>query len=455
MLRRSLRITRATLPLGFRQLLGGSFWLVLAAGLGQGSMLIAGILVANTLGVMDYGRYALLQMTVMLLAGLAQLSFSVVISQQVAKLRNSDPQAASRIAGFCFAVTAMLGGLLALVLIGGRTFLSEQVFRDNTLTSGIAILAIALPFIATSAVQQGMLNGLERFREQTIVSLVLAPLVVLAPFLGARSYGLVGGMAGLVVIYSFRFVLTQLILIRIFRAENLSWAFNISLSRIRSLLSYAVPATIAGIVVWLAIWGGQTLLARQEGSGADLGLFNASYMIRTLVIFIPQQMALALLPLMTRTAVAGAAGGSQSLMRTSAWTVLGLSMLVAGIAALLAENLLHLFGEGFLEAQPILLLLLLSAPIESVTWTLYQSLQSQGRFWKGLAWHSAPLAFSVLGAAIIFVPEYLAIGLAGAWLLGWTISLPLILFAIRSAARRRNADHREEDPALLPDEPNG
>ena len=78
------------LPHGVRQIAIGSIWLVLAAALGQGAMLLANLIVANVLGVADYGRYALLQSTVLMMAGIAQLSFALVVAQQVSTLRESE-----------------------------------------------------------------------------------------------------------------------------------------------------------------------------------------------------------------------------------------------------------------------------------------------------------------------------------------------------------------------------
>lgn len=124
-------------------------------------------------------------------------------------------------------------------------------------------------------------------------------------------------------------------------------------------------------------------------------------------------------------------------MRVSAGTVLAISTLAAAVAAVLAGPLLSLYGPGFTAGRATLLLLLLSAPLEALTITLYQSLQSAGRFWRGLVWVNTPLAATVLLVAALLVPDRLSTGLAMAWLIGWTLALSLTLVAVRAAKESR------------------
>lgn len=422
---RTARALVDALPSSMQRLLSGAAWLAAAGVLGQGSMLIAAILVANALGVQEYGRFTLLQTTLVLVAGVAQMSFAVVISQQVSRYRDSDPATAGRIAGLCFLFTLSMGAVLALGLLAARNVLASDAFRDPALATGIAVIATAVPIVAVSAVQQGLFNGLERFREQALVATILVPVVIGAPYLGAREYGLLGALVGLAGAFAARFVMAQVFLFRIFRSEGLAWSVDFSWQRVRRLLNYSAPATLAGLAMWLAIWGGQTLLARDPRSEVQLGLFNASYMIRTIVIFIPQQAVLALLPLITRNATNYDQRGAHRMLLMSAKIVFGFSIVMAIVAGLCAEVILGLFGERFIDGRQIFLLLLLSAPLESLTITLYQGLQSQARFWSLFLWINAPLALCVLISAAILIPDHLALGLAGAWLVGWTLALTL------------------------------
>lgn len=410
----------------------GSSWLIVAAMLGQGSMLFANLIVANLLGVADYGHYALLQNTVVLLAGLAQLGFASVIAQQVSSLRERDPALAGEIAMFCFLVAGVLSLVFTGALLLSREQLAAALFRDASLASGLALGALALPFVAASAIQQGLFSGLERFRDQALLSVLLVPAVVALPALGAWRGGMEGALLGLGLAYVLRAAAAHVLVRRAFRAVGIRWRLRNLRARARLVRDYAVPATLAGVVMLAAIWGGQTLLARSPGGAAALGLFAAAFAVRTIVMFVPTQMVGALLPVLARMTGTGRAGGRR-LVVTSLGLGLAVILPVAGAGILFAPWVMGIFGPDFAAGAPVLAILLAGTPVETATLTLYQDIQARGRFWRAFLSISVPLAATVLAAALLLVPAHMANGLALAWVIGWAVALVGTLVALRAS----------------------
>ena len=429
-----LRPRPGILPHGLRDLVSGSSWLILAAALSQGSMLLANLIVANLLGVADFGRYALIQTTILMLAALAQLGFAVVIAQQVASLRERDPKLAGEVAAFCFLVTGLLSLLFVAALLAGRGVLAEALFRDSGLDRGLVLAAIALPFAAFAAVQQGLFNGLERFRDQALVSILLVLPVIALPALGAMRGGFEGALLGLAAAYALRSLVAQFMIARIFRTLGIGWALRNLRAKARLLALYALPATLAGLVTLLAIWGGQTLLVRSAGGPATVGLFAAAYLVKSMVTFVPTQMMGALLPALSRNHASADGRAGRGLLYFNAAASAGLTILLAAIGIALAPWIMSLFGAGFGGGGATLRILLLATPLEALTITLYQDIQAKGRFWRNLLWVNVPLAAVVLVAAALLVPTRLAEGLAIAWLIGWAVALAGTLLAME---RRR------------------
>jgi O-antigen/teichoic acid export membrane protein len=422
------------LPHGLRDLVSGSSWLILAAGLSQGSMLLANLIVANLLGVAGFGRYALIQTTIMMVAALAQLGFAVVIAQQVASLRERDPKLAGEVAAFCFLVTALLSLFFVAGLLAGRGLLAEALFRDRGLQSGLVLAAVALPFAAFAAVQQGLFNGLERFRDQALVSVLLLAPVIALPAFGAVRGGFEGALIGLAAAYALRAIVAHLMIARIFRTLAIGWSLRNLRAKARLLGLYALPATLAGLATLLAVWGGQTLLVRSAGGSVTVGLFAAAYLVKSMVMFVPTQMMGALLPALSRRHAGDDAAGGHGLLLFNAAGSAGLTILLAGGGILLAPWIMSLFGTGFEGGGATLRILLLATPLEALTITLYQDIQAKGRFWRNLLWVNLPLAATVLAAAALLVPHRLAEGLAIAWLIGWGVALAGTLLAME---RRR------------------
>jgi O-antigen/teichoic acid export membrane protein len=418
------------LPEGFRAVAGASTWLILAAGLGQGAMLLASLIVANLVGVADYGRYALLQSTILMLAGIAQLSFAVVIAQQVSSLRERQPELAGQVAAFCLLVTAVLSLCFAAFLFFGRHFLAEALFRDAGLGRGIALAAIALPWAALAAVQQGLLNGLERFRDQAAISLLSLPLVIALPAYGAFSGGYEGALAGLAGAYALRSAVSHWRIAAVLRSAGIRWSLGDLRGKARLLRNYALPATLSGTATLLAIWGSQTILVRSPGGSITLGMFAAAFTVKTMVMFVPTQMLGALMPALSRGHARGESAGRRRLLYFTAAAALAVTIVLAGAGMVLAPWLMGLFGSGFTGGEDALRLLLLATPLEALTATLYQDVQSRGRFWRNLFFVNLPLAVTTLAAAALLVPGGLAAGLALAWLIGWAVALAGTLLAM-------------------------
>jgi O-antigen/teichoic acid export membrane protein len=416
-----LKLRPAVLPLGFGDLVRGSFWLILAAGFSQGSMLLANLLVANLLGVSGYGRYALLQTTVIVLAGLAQLSFGVVVAQQVSSLRERSPAMAGEVAVFCLMTTAAVSLLVAAALLIGRDALAMILFTDAALGPGVVLAALALPWFSISVVQQGLFNGLERFRDQTKISLVLSPLVVLLPAAGAYYRGFEGALAGLGAVYLLRVAVSHLFLMRVFRQTGLSWSLRNLRARLRLVWHYALPATLSGTMLSLAVFGGQTLLVRT--GPANLGLFAAAFALKTMVMFLPSQMIGVLLPVLSRSNARPERHDGRALLYTNLVVNLSIIFVLAGIGVLFAPQIMALFGRDFQAGSRVLVILLLSAPFEAAMSTLYQDVQSKGYFWLPALTVNLPFMVVILGSAALLIPTLRAEGLALAWLFGSAVGL--------------------------------
>lgn len=428
----SLRLLIGRLPDGFGTVASGSIWLAIAAVLGQGSMLVANLTVANLLGTQGYGRYALLQSTVLLLSVLAQFSFPIVLAQQVAKLHDRDVRAASEITAFGFLFSASLSLALGAGLLLFRQRISADLFRDPVQAKGLIAIAVAVPCVAATSIQQGVFIGLRRFRDQATISFILVPLVIALPAVGAWFEGFAGAAAGLAAAYFLRLLVGQVMLRRVSGGVGFSWSVGDLQSKFVVLRRMALPATMAGGIIALANWGGQTLLSRSTGGATVVGLFAAAFAIKTMVMFIPSQMILALLPVLSKSHSTDSAG-SRRLLWFNALASFGITIAICAVGVVLAPWVMKMFGGGFAGGAPVLRVLLTTAPIEAVTITLNQDLQARGHFWRGFCLTMLPVSLTTLSLALYLVPSLMALGLAYAWMGGWSLGLLATFIGVQTA----------------------
>ena len=89
--------------------------------------------------------------------------------------------------------------------------------------------------------------------------------------------------------------------------------------------------------------------------------------------------------------------------------------------ALLSSPVLSLYGQGFVAAQSLLLVLLLSVVPEVVSSTAYQLVQSSGRMWASLCYIICPRDLSYLAVAAWALPVWGLLGAGVAYLVAHLI----------------------------------
>src|SRR5882724_3592516 len=78
------------------QLARNTVWSVAGSASSQGSSLLAALLLGRMLGVVPFGKVALVQATVILLANLGEMGFALTTTKFVSRWRTVDPERAGR-----------------------------------------------------------------------------------------------------------------------------------------------------------------------------------------------------------------------------------------------------------------------------------------------------------------------------------------------------------------------
>ena len=176
------------------------------------------------------------------------------------------------------------------------------------------------------------------------------------------------------------------------------------------------------------------MLVHQSNGFAEMALFSAADRFRYVLIFIPLAVSRIAMPALSRFRAEQNHGAYRSAFQ---WN-LGFSLLATVpavvICALVSPRLMGLFGEGFTQGWPVLALLAVSAVPTVLNMQLGAALLSCGKAWTRTGVDGL-LAVTFLGAAWFAVPRWSAVGLAGAFLLSYTIaSIVLWLFVRQNDA---------------------
>jgi O-antigen/teichoic acid export membrane protein len=401
----------------------GIVWNLVATAAGQGSTFAVGVIVANLLGRQVFGEYAIVRSTVLAVAALAPLATGYTATKYVAEFRSTDRERAGRVLGLCGLVSAVSAGLAALALLAVAPWLAAEVLGAPHLTPALAIASGALVFTAIGYYQGGALAGLERY-EATAKASVLGGVAALAACtVGAWRAGLHGALAGLGVAAAVQWLMLRRALAAEAARQMIVPRFSGLRRELPILLGFAVPATLSGVVSLPAMWLASVVLIRQPGGVEQMALYAAAAGLRGLVLIVPNIVHV------VGTSLINYQRGlrDEARFRKVFWANAGMAAAaVVGAAlpvGLAGRWLLGVFGKGFDEGYPVLLVLLASALAEGLAQSAYQLLQSQAKLWLSLVAAVLPQYAVLLLLAFLLTGRHGAVGLAVAVAAGWTTNM--------------------------------
>ena len=399
---------------------------LLGAGFNQGSTLLVNVVVANLLGREAFGRYTMVLSTLATVAALAQLSMGYTATKHIAEFRSVDRAKTSRILGLCGIVSLTSALIAGLGLAASAPWVARTLLDAPDLAPLLRLAAAAVFFTVLNGFLSGALAGLERYSALARVGLLSGTVYALLCILFATGFGLSGAVIGVTLSGLVQAVVLAIALMRESARQGLVLTRR-GLWQERAMLStFAVPASLGGLISLPALWIASVVLARQQGGFHQLALFGAANSFRTMVLFVPQAVNNVGMSILNNQRHSGGDGYKRVFWMNAAWTMVS----ALGTAAFLylgAPLLLGLFGPAFVAGRSVVAIMLAAAIIEAVAIATYQVVVSRGSIWASLFCVSLPRDLSLVLLAVLLTPTLGAVGLATAHTVAWTLSVAGIL----------------------------
>lgn len=405
-LRRSLDAFRSRLASGFLWSLGSALAL-------QGSVMLTGLVLARMLGVEAFGVYAVATVTVMTVTGVAQGGVGILGTKFIGEWLHVQPERVARVLRMSSTFTLASGLAAAALLWMLAPVVAQRLLENPHVESVLRWVALATAFHVQTTYLQGALQGFGAFQAQSRAGVIVGVLHLLLSVSGAWFFGLDGA--------AIAFTLSSIVRWWVFRGalhaareeHGIAISRRIEREDWSLIWNFALPAGLASWVTLPCLWAVTALVARDAGGVAWVGLFSVAHQLRQLVLQ---------LPLLLNTVAASVLGPLKGrgdgreywrVFRANLVVGVAFTTAVAAVLAFCSSWVLHLYGSRFVEAQGLLLLLLLSTIPEVTGTTAYQMVQSSGRMWRSLFLIMGPRDLLYLALAALALPRW---GLAGAGL---------------------------------------
>lgn len=376
-----------------------------------GSLLMS-LCAARIMEQSEFGGFAVIWATVQTFSAVGQGSLAFAATRFVSQLAVSDAPKAVALLRDCGRWSIISGAMISMCLAAGAYPIASWILGQPELATAMRFAALLnFCLVCSSVLASGLLGAPLKSSGYTLGLIqVLGP--VAGATIGATLGGLVGAVIGLSTAYLIRW-LWALLLFKYWQQRSGTQRSSDRSER-KMLAHFAGPSVIAAVVTPTAQWLALSTLA-SSGMGLEAAaLFAVASNVRNLAAF-PASIMWQTFSVHINRALGE--NRMSDVMRLTLVNLILSGCSVAAIAIALSffrETLLGTFGSAYVQAQSILVILLLASLVDACSSAIYQLVVAFGAMWKSLFWIVAPRDGLLVTLAIILTPTYSAEGLAAA-----------------------------------------
>lgn len=328
-----------------KRLAVGMSWVTAGSLLRQIANFLAVIFVARVLGMSDFGRFAVIQSTVLMVSTFGQAGIGLSSTKYIASNRVTDRSRTGRIIGFTIVFAGITSVLIGLLLVSFSEILSEKLLPGSDIAGHLRLSSIWIMFEIISLIQIRMLAGLESFRSCAGITFcqgLFLPIVVI----GAHYQGVLGAVGCFAVVSIIGCLLGQVLLQKECRRLGISIRYRHVWGE-RSILRMSSMVWMSEIAMNATNWGVGVLLARQPDGLVEYAIFNAACRYQNVLAFLPTRIFHVSLPVLANLQAEGNRHGFTKALLGLGGVSLLITAAGASVLLLFPDTLMSWYGRGF------------------------------------------------------------------------------------------------------------
>ena len=411
--------TNAFESLGSR-LARGAVWLLAGNAVSRLLSLVASIVTARILGQTSFGEFGIITATIALFGVVSESGMGMTNSRYVSSLRNTNPDRVGGVVLFSLIIVSFIGSVIFFIIYMLTPYLASTTLNAPVLIPYLRLAALAVISGSLEGAILGALSGFEDFRPIARVNVIQGVLSLPISVIGVMHFGLAGAVGAFVVNSFLRLILLGLALSHRLYCSKVALNWRLVWQERGIFWRFSLPAMSSGLMVTPVTWWCSTILAKQVGGYAELGLFTAANQWRIILLFLPNLLGSVALPILAET---WGRGESERVKRFVSqlfrllWTFF-LPVVIVLIG--LSKIIMGWYGQGFQVGYAVMIALVLTAYVQLVLSLFGTLIAVYGRMWLGFLMNTG-WAIVIISSAYIFVKPYGAMGLAFAYLLAYIV----------------------------------
>lgn len=401
-----------------KKIFGHSFWILTGNTVSKFSLLASTILMANFLYKNEYGHFGIIKSTILMFAMFAGLELGMTATKYISQYQHSNKEKIEKIIGLSNFFAIAVSILVSLFVY----FFSAEIARKidaPSLSNAVKISSFILFFSSLNGIQNGILAGLEKFKEISIntalAGVISSVLLVLASVFYDLNIIVIAFGSNYVVLFMLNFVILKKEFYSKYRIKLFS---RRNLDEVNVLYKFSLPAILAALMGGPITWFCNYLLVTQPNGYDNMATFDIANQWRNTILFIPAALSQVALPMMSSKINNKDEYKMIFNKNLKINALIGFSFVLFFVV--LSPVIVFFYGEKYSNALFPMILMFITTGFIAINNVIGQAIASQGKMWLGF--YVNLLWAIVLGlCSYIFVVSFSlgAVGICIAYLISY------------------------------------
>lgn len=393
-------------------------------------MFFATMLLARWMGKTVFGEYGMILSTISMFTVFSYFGLGITATKYVSEYRNNDPERAGRIIAISEIFALFSGSFMTIGMLLCAPWISRYIINAPQLCPHLMNGAPVLFFGALCGSQLGALAGFEAFKTIAFINFITGLISFILLIILTWSFGLTGAIWGIVINQAMNWFFNHIALRRECIQKGIHCSFRNCMYEIYVLWNFSLPAALCSMIIGLANWICNAILANRPNGYSELGIYNAANQWYMLLLILPGILGQVLLPVCSERLA------SNYMLQLRIWFFRMMKLnatlvfpIVLG-AAFISPNIMSWYGDSFKNGWPTLIIVLFASGIFAINGPGGIILSASGKMWVGFIINLGWAVTFILGTILLI--RWGSAGLASAKAMAYIVQfIWTFLFAFK------------------------
>lgn len=364
-----------------KKIFSHTFWILSGNIISKTLLLIATILMTKYMGKEEYGQFGIIKSTILMFAIFAGMEMGITATKYISQYHNIDNKKVEKIVGISNLFAIIVSILVLVFVFFFSKHIAEQINAPQ-LDKEIQMSSLVLFFSSLNGIQNGILAGLEKFKELSINTTISGIISSVGLIMAAKYFSLKVVVIAFGLNYILLFLFNFITLKRVFYSNFKINIFSKNNFEEASILwKFSLPAILAGLMVGPVTWLCNYFLVKQPNGYLEMADFDIANQWRNTILFIPAALSQIALPMLSSSFNNN--DDYKKIFNKNLKINIYLGFTLVVLFCLFTPMIVSFYGHDYERATIPMIIMFITTGFITINNVIGQAIASQGKMWFG------------------------------------------------------------------------